>query len=153
MRHGRSTFRMPALAVAALAAAMAGCAGLEQGAPTEGTASPAPTDLARSAEEGGVTATARWVGAPAEATFEITLDTHSVDLDPLDLADSRLSNDRGQTLSARPWAAANGGHHRTGRLTFDGEGAAFFAGARWFELLLRDVGGVAERSLRWEIVP
>jgi hypothetical protein len=107
----------------------------------------------QTSEGGQVTVVATWAGAPAEASFDIQLDTHSVDLDALDLADATLRNDRGETLAVRPWAASKGGHHREGALTFDGDTSRFFAGTSWIELVLVDVGDLPERTLRWEIRP
>lgn len=110
------------------------------------------TDPAVQRNEGGqVTAVATWTGPAAGVVFDITLDTHSVDLDQLDLADATVRNDRGETLTARPWAAPAGGHHREGTLTFDGNAEEFLAGARWLELVLVGVGDVPERTLRWEV--
>jgi hypothetical protein len=94
---------------------------------------------------------ADWAGPADGAVFEVTLDTHSIDLDGLDLADAVLRNDRDEILSARPWAAPKGGHHRRGALTFQGDPGAFFAGARWVELVLAGVGDVPLRTLRWEV--
>ncbi len=112
----------------------------------------APADGMTQTNEGGqVTVVATWAGPAAGATFDIQLDTHSVDLDALDLADGALRNDRGDTLAAIPWTAQAGGHHREGTLAFDGDAAAFFAGATWFELVLRDVGDIPERVLRWTV--
>ena len=92
-----------------------------------------------------------WAGPADGAVFDVKLDTHSVDLDALDLADAILRNDRGDTLSALPWAAPIGGHHREGALKFTGDTAAFFTGANWVELVLSGVGDVAERTLRWQV--
>jgi hypothetical protein len=92
-----------------------------------------------------------WAGPADGAVFDVKLDTHSVDLDALDLADAVLRNDRRETLSARPWASPKGGHHREGALTFEGDAAAFFAGATWIELVISGVGDIPERTLRWEI--
>ncbi len=114
---------------------------------------PAAGGLVQTSEGGQVTVLATWVGAPAEARFDIQLDTHSVDLDALDLADATLRNERGETLAARPWAAPEGGHHREGALTFGGEASRFLAGTRWIELVLVGVGDLPERTLRWEIGP
>ena len=113
-------------------------------------ASPA-SDSTRTSEGGQVTAVVDWTGPDAGAVFEVTLDTHSVDLDALDLSDAVLRNDRGETLSAQPWAAPKGGHHREGALTFEGDAAPFFDGATWVELVLTGVGDIPERTLRWEI--
>ncbi len=92
-----------------------------------------------------------WAGPDRGAVFDVALDTHSVDLDALDLSDTVLRNDRGETLPAQPWAAPKGGHHREGTLTFEGDAAPFFEGAKWIELVLQGVGDIPERTLRWEI--
>lgn len=55
---------------------------------------------------------------PAELTFEVALNTHSVELS-MDLADlASLRTDTGLTLTAAAWDAPRGGHHVTGVLTF-----------------------------------
>jgi hypothetical protein len=100
-----------------------------------------------------VTVAATWGGPASGASFELTLDTHSVDLDALDLSDAVLRNDRGETLRARPWTAPKGGHHRAGTLAFAGDQAPFFGDAAWVELVLTGVGDLPERTLRWEIRP
>lgn len=98
-----------------------------------------------------MTVVATWAGPAAGASFDVVMDTHSVDLDALDLANATLRNDRGETLTARPWAAPKGGHHREGALSFDGNTAQFLAGANWIELVLVGVGDLPERTLRWKI--
>ncbi len=98
-----------------------------------------------------MTVVATWAGPSAGATFDLKLDTHSVDLDALDLATATLRNDRGDTLTARPWLAPKGGHHREGSLSFNGDSAAFLAGAKWIELVLPGIGDTPERVLRWTI--
>jgi hypothetical protein len=105
----------------------------------------------RTSEGGQVTVVVDWAGPDAGAVLDVALDTHSVDLDPLDLSDAVLRNDRSETLSARPWAAPKGGHHREGALAFEGDAAPFLDGARWIELVLQGVGDIPERTLRWEI--
>lgn len=105
----------------------------------------------RTSEGGQVTVVVDWAGPAAEAVFDVKLDTHSADLDALDLATAVLRNDRGEALSAQPWTAPNGGHHRGGTLTFSGAAAPFFAGAKWIELVLTGVGDIPERTLRWEL--
>ena len=92
-----------------------------------------------------------WAGPARGAVFDVQLDTHSVDLDALDLAGAILRNDRGEMLRAGAWAAPKGGHHREGALTFEGDSSAFFAGTKWVELVLTGVGDVPERTLRWEL--
>ncbi len=105
----------------------------------------------RTSEGGQVTVVADWAGPDDRAVFDVTLDTHSVDLDALDLSDAVLRNDRGETLPAQPWAAPKGGHHREGALAFEGNATPFFAGTAWIELVLSGVGDLPERTLRWEI--
>lgn len=105
----------------------------------------------RTSDGGQVTVVADWAGPDDRAVFDVTLDTHSVDLDALDLSDAVLRNDRGETLAAQPWAAPQGGHHREGALAFEGSATPFFAGAAWIELVLSGVGDLPERTLRWEM--
>lgn len=105
----------------------------------------------RTSEGGQVTAVVDWAGPDVGAVFDVTLDTHSVDLDALDLSDAILRNDRGEMLPAQSWAAPKGGHHREGALAFEGNATPFFAGAAWIELVLSGVGDLPERTLRWEI--
>ena len=140
--------------VASLAAAavlVAACSG----AASVPAASQRPVASAgvQTSEGGQVTVAVSWAGPASGAVFDVKLDTHSVDLDALDLANAVLSNDRGETLGARPWAAPKGGHHREGTLTFDGDGPGFFASVRWIELALTGVGDLPVRTLRWEIGP
>ena len=152
-----------------VAASLAACSSVasSSGAPTgsgsstptgSGSSQPAvsgssqPAAGATQTSEGGeVTVVATWNGPTAGAAIEVVLDTHSVDLDALDLADATLRNDRGETLTARPWAAPKGGHHREGALSFDGNAEEFLAGAKWLELVLLGVGDLPERTLRWEV--
>jgi hypothetical protein len=140
-----------------LSAIVAACG--SQASSTGGPVSPAASDAspangsasAQRSEGGQVTVEARWFGPSAGPSFDIKLDTHSVDLDSLDLSNALLRNDRGETLTAEPWTAAKGGHHREGTLTFVGDPSTFFAGATSIELVLTGVGGVPERTLRWQI--
>lgn len=139
--------------IVGLSLLFAACAGTV-GAPT---LSPAGTEISPAAggtqtsEGGQVTVVATWNGAAAGAVFDIKLDTHSMNLDALDLSNAVLRNDRGQTLTALPWTATKGGHHREGTLRFGGDAATLLAGAKWIELILAGVGDIAERTLRWEI--
>lgn len=123
--------------------------------PANPAASPATEDSAdtQTSTGGEVTVDVTWSGPASGATFDVKLDTHSVELDGIDLSDAVLRNDRAETLGPRPWAAPAGGHHREGQLSFGGDAEAFFAGATWFELVINGVGGVPERVLRWELAP
>ena len=146
-----------ALVISLLAAACGSPTASESPASSQSSpaASPATARNAdtQTSEGGEVTVEVAWAGAPSGATFDVKLDTHSIELDGVDLTDSVLRNDRGETLRARPWAAPAGGHHREGQLSFDGDAEPFFAGATWFELVINGVGGVPQRVLRWELAP
>lgn len=133
----------------------AGCTGsaISQGPADSATPSAAQLgfDPTQRNESGEVTVEVTWTGPAAGAVFDVQLDTHSVDLDVLDLSDAVLMNDRGEKLAAIPWEAPKSGHHREGRLTFSGDAAAFLADSSRIELTIKGVGGVPERILRWEI--
>lgn len=126
---------------------------------TPAASAPAPSSasqtgrMTQTSDGGQATVVVDWAGPAGGAVFDVKLDTHSVDLDALDLADSSLRNDRGETLTARPWTAPKGGHHREGELTFDGNTSAFLAGAKWIEIVITGVGDLPERTLRWEVGP
>lgn len=140
-----------------LVAVLAACGGTASSAslpvgstPLASSAGGAGTETQRS-EGGQVTVEATWKGPADGAVFDVKLGTHSVDLDSLDLSNAVLRNDRGESLKARPWTAPKGGHHREGTLTFGGEAATFFRGAKSIELVFTGIGDVPERTLRWEI--
>jgi hypothetical protein len=110
-----------------------------------------PAGVTERSDGGMVTVEATWNGPAAGASFDVKLDTHSVDLDALDLSNAVLRNDRGESLVPKPWIAAKGGHHREGNLSFDGDTFSFFIGAKWIELTLIGIGDVPERTLHWDI--
>jgi len=82
--------------------------------------------------------------------FSLSLNTHSVDLSPYRLEELSILRD-GKGRDARPvrWEEDQGSssHHRSGRLLFPREGLDPASG---LELVVRDVGGVAERTFRWD---
>ena len=144
--------RTLAALVLPVAVLISACSGASPTAP-EPASSPGGSAIAttRTSEGGQVTVVVDWAGPDDGAVFDVALDTHSVDLDALDLSDAVLRNDRGETLAAQPWTAPKGGHHREGALAFEGDAQAFFAGAVWIELVVSGVGDLPERSLRWEV--
>lgn len=86
--------------------------------------------------------------------FAITLDTHAGDLSGFDFVKNViLRNGRGQQVAPVRWVAtADGAHHRAGGLLFpkaDQAGRAIEPQANTFELVVRGLGGAAERLLRW----
>lgn len=88
--------------------------------------------------------------------FLISLDTHSSDLSSYDFVKNAiLRNDRGQQVAPVRWlATSDGSHHRSGGLLFpraDPSGRAVEEQAKALELVVRGLGGVAERILRWTL--
>jgi ABC-type transport system substrate-binding protein len=81
----------------------------------------APVDLSRTDQQGAVvvTVTPLDLGNSADQLeFDISLETHSVDLS-MDLATlATLTTDTGLTVSANQWDAPRGGHHVAGKLIF-----------------------------------
>ena len=149
MRSARQ--RAVVLAGVALALAIVGLA-LALGRGGGGAEETSGAGGSRSDEEGGVTVMATWDGSLSPAKFELALNTHSVDLDGYDL--SRLVVLRvngGSEVAPVSTDQPKGGHHRSATLTFDWPVArASQAGASTVELVVRGVGGKAERVLRWE---
>lgn len=84
-------------------------------------------------------------------TFEVAMNTHSVDLG-IDLVTlATLSNDRGVTVTASQWdAPADGGHHVAGTLIFPAlvDNISLVEGATQMTLTIRDVA-VPERVFVW----
>ena len=76
------------------------------------------------------------------------MNTHSVDLDGYDLGKlALLRDDAGKEYLPVFWDSPTGGHHREGVLTFqitDSEN-------QYFNLIIRDVAGVEERTFHWEL--
>lgn len=88
--------------------------------------------------------------------FVISLDTHSGDLSGYDFVKNVfLRNDRGLQVGPIRWlATSDGSHHRSGGLLFpraDPSGRAVEEQAKVLELVVRGLGGVAERILRWTL--
>lgn len=131
---------------------LTGCSASTAGSATQTGAPGGGAGGATQTIDGGqVTASVTWVGRATGATFEVKLDTHSVNLDAVDLSAAVLRNDRGETMAARPWTASKGGHHREGALTFEGDSVAFLAGTKWIELMISGVADLPEHPLRWQV--
>ena len=86
----------------------------------------------------------------------IVMDTHVVNLDVYDLAQlAVLRTDGGAEVRPSAWDAPLGSHHREGTLTFPSLGddgtPTVTSTSRSVELVIRDVAGVPERILRWEV--
>lgn len=103
---------------------------------------------------GGVTVIVSRLDSAGTVAFKVVLDTHSVNLDSYDLAQlAVIRTPSGEEVAPLAWEAPAGEHHREGTLTFPAVAAdgspLITTGAAPIELLIRDVGGVGERSFRW----
>lgn len=99
-----------------------------------------------SSDGGGVTVAATWLRDQPASTFRIALDTHTVDLDGINLDELAVLRVNGTEYQPTSWQAPAGGHHREGTLTF---AEADVPDGATVELVVRDVAGVAERTLKW----
>lgn len=157
-----SGFALMALVIAAVL--VVGCSSsAAQSAPnngsSEGRVKAGANGLKRSSQGGNVTIDITWEN-PSEAgnssvRFDVAMNTHSVDLDGYDLGElAVLRNDQGVEAMPDKWDAPLGGHHRKGELVFSKgkNGQPIIGpGTKAIELLIRDVGGVKERSFRWDV--
>lgn len=111
--------------------------------------------------QGGVTVKATWVTSEGKGSanleldrylaFDLAMDTHSGSLSQYDLKRlSTLRDDRGKEAPPAGWqATSDDSHHREGVLRF---ARGLEQGSKYLELVIRDVAGVKERVLRWDLV-
>lgn len=79
--------------------------------------------------------------------FEVTFTTHSGDLDFDPVKAGVLLNDTGEAFSPISWEGPGpGGHHISGTLSFNA-----ISNTKFVELKIKNVGGVAERSFKWNL--
>lgn len=81
-------------------------------------------------------------------SFNIVFETHSVDL-AFDVAQiSSLVDEKGRVFNQSIWEGSGpGGHHREGTLTFN----TVLSKTKFIELIIKNVAGVSQRKLRWEL--
>ncbi len=111
-----------------------------------------PTNgLVQTSAEGSVTIDIEWAKAEGSTlSFNVDMNTHSVDLDPYDLRKlAILRDDTGNEYRAASWDSAPGGHHRQGVLTFPLPQSIKEGKAKYLELVIQNVAGVRERALKW----
>ncbi len=117
------------------------------------------SDLTQNDSGGNVTVTATWEGLSGndELSFDIAMNTHSVNLDQYDLSKlAFLRNDNGDQITPKAWESPEGGdHHRGGKLIFslsDSAGKPFLnSDSKYVELVIQDIAGVKERTFRWDL--
>jgi hypothetical protein len=105
---------------------------------------------------GQVTIAVSWAGPSRGAVFDVVMETHTVDLDGVDLRQlAVLRTDQSAEVRPVAWEAPKGGHHRQGTLSFPATAAdgspLFGPGTRVVELIIPDVASVPERSFRWAL--
>ena len=95
----------------------------------------------------------KWRGLKdGSLVFGVTMDTHSGSVDQYDLKDLTILRDsRGKEYRPSRPDVPPGGHHRSGLLAFPISDISNLGTAKYFDLILRDIAGVAERDLRWEL--
>ena len=124
-----------------------------QPAATQPTAS-ASADLSRTDEQGAVVIVVEPLNletADQTLDFQVSMNTHMVDLS-MDLTRlATLTTDKGITASAIVWDAPQGGHHVSGKLSFPASvnGTSVLDGATELTLTIRDVDA-PERAFTWE---
>lgn len=80
--------------------------------------------------------------------FNVEFTTHSGSLDQDPAKASLIIDDTGKEYSATAWeGVAPGGHHVSGTLTFK----AIIPLPKFVELKIKDVGGIPERSFKWNL--
>lgn len=149
------------LSVLLVALLLAGCGAARQSVPpTERSAQVTPSaaipvDLERSDEQGAVSVvvTPLNLDKPGQTLdFEVSMNTHSVDLS-MDLATlATLTTDTGLTVQAKAWDGPRSGHHVSGTLSFpmSGDSTSVLMSATELTLTLRDVDA-PEREFEWEL--
>ena len=113
------------------------------------------SELARLDEQGAVAfeVTPLNLGTPADTLeFQVSMNTHSVDLS-MDLAVlATLSTDTGVSLQALKWDAVPGGHHVSGTLIFPltQDGKSILEGASKLTLTIANVDAPS-RVFEWQL--
>ena len=92
-----------------------------------------------------------------DLVFDVGMNTHSVPLDQYVMEElSYVRDERGKVFKALAWESPKGGgHHRFGKLKFSGkdkDGSPIIMNDnKYIEVVIKDVGGIKERVLRWEL--
>ncbi len=122
--------------------------------PSSGSSSLEPINgLVQSNTGGAVTIDVEWVKTgDGSLIFNVSMNTHSVDLDRYDLGKLAVLRDSaGNEYHPVSWDSATGGHHRQGTLAFPVPDSLSQGKARYVEMVIRDVAGIEERALKWEL--
>lgn len=147
--------------VVLLVGVLAACGGTNV-APTAQKAEQAPTvsnqansnageTFAAQTVEGGsvaVKVTPLQLNLTAPLEFEITMDTHSVELADDMLKAVVLRDEAGKEYAPIKWDGPGaGGHHREGKIKF----AALATNPKTLTLVVKNIAGVSERVFKWDV--
>jgi len=163
-REHKPVFRMVAIGIAVLVAAaiITGCSTSlttqrkddVSAAPLSYSPDKVPANgLVQNSTGGAVSIDVKWLGVDNDKlVFDVSMDTHSVDLDQYNLGSlSVLLDEQGNQYIPTSWQSAPGGHHRKGTLTFATPDSLSQGKTKYVELIVRDVAGVGERVFKWEV--
>ena len=119
----------------------------------DGTSNGPTNGLIQSNTGGSVTIDVEWVKTEDDSlVFNVSMNTHSVDLDQYDLGElAVLRDDAGKEYRPVSWDSAPGGHHRRGTLTFPLPDSLSQEEEKYVEIVIRDVADIEERLLKWEL--
>ena len=130
-------------------------AAIEAALPTQTPQPSSPADLTRTDSQGAIIieVTPRNLGTTGDTIiFEISLNTHLIDLS-MDLALlATLTTDDVRTVQAVLWDAPRGGHHVSGMLSFPAslDGSPILDGASMLTLTINDVDAPT-RVFSWDL--
>ncbi len=122
--------------------------------PPSGSSSLEPINgLVQSNTGGAVTIDVEWVKAgDGSLIFNVSMNTHSVDLDQYDLGElAVLRDDTGNEYHPVSWDTAPGGHHRSGTLTLPVPDSLSQGETKYVEIVIRDIADIEARVLKWEL--
>ncbi len=110
-------------------------------------------EMVQSNNGGAVTIDMEWRGQEnGSLVFYVTMNTHSVDLDRYDLRElAVLRDNEGNEYSPTSWDSSPGGHHVRGMLSFTLPDSLEQGETEYIEIIIRDVDGIEERFLKWEL--
>ena len=149
-------FTLPLLL--ALALILAACAPSQAGiqpASSSGSGADSPASLTRSDGQGAVTVdvTPSNLSNPSDKLeFDVSLNTHSVNLGMNLAALATLTTDTGVTVQAASWDAPSGGHHVEGKLVFPAtkDGKSILAGTGKLTLTIINLDAPS-RVFEWQL--
>ena len=109
--------------------------------------------LTQTSNGGAVELQVKWLADKKDSlVFDVSMNTHSVDLDKYDLKQITVLHDsQGNEYQPLSWSSAAGGHHRSGKLIFAVPTSLNDGGTKFLHMVIRNVAGVSERSLEWDL--